>query len=145
MASRGLGVLTPRAPSPSFARYSPTPHPRSRLRWDPGRGESPRDAHASSTTQPLHGVQLLGVPAEAIRTDVPHRPELWGDIRRWYRLSAQWADTQAKSLAGLGAEVVVRRGELVVRVLGPIPALFRGFILHADDPDDPYVFRIDLT
>jgi hypothetical protein len=48
-------------------------------------------------------------------------------------------------LAGLGAEVLVWHGELVVRVLGPIPALLRGFILHADDPDDPYVFRIDLT
>ncbi len=32
--------------------------------------------------------QLLGGPAEAIRTDVPHRPELWGDICGWYRPSA---------------------------------------------------------
>jgi hypothetical protein len=48
-------------------------------------------------------------------------------------------------LAGLGAKVLVRHGELVVRVLGPIPALLRGFILHPDDPEDPYVFRIDRT
>ena len=32
--------------------------------------------------------QVLGVPDEAIRTDVPHHPEIWGDLCGWYRFSA---------------------------------------------------------
>jgi uncharacterized protein DUF664 len=39
----------------------------------------------------------------------------------------------------------VRRGELVLRGTSPIPALYRGFVLHADDAADPYVFRVDLS
>lgn len=89
--------------------------------------------------------QALGVPDEGIRTDVPHHPELWGDLCGWYRLSAQWTDLQSRSLAGLGAEVFVRGSQLTIRVLSPIPALYRGFPLHPDDDTDPYVFRIDLS
>lgn len=33
----------------------------------------------------------------------------------------------------------------MVRALSPIPALYRGFLLHPDDDKDPYVFRIDLS
>jgi hypothetical protein len=32
----------------------------------------------------------------------------------------------------------------MVRALSPIPALCRGFALHPDDEQDPYVFRIEL-
>lgn len=46
---------------------------------------------------------------------------------------------------GLGAEVFVRRGRLMIRLWNPMPALFKGFVLHADDEKDPYVFRIDLS
>jgi hypothetical protein len=46
---------------------------------------------------------------------------------------------------GAGAEVFVRRGRLVLRALSPIPAVYRGFVLHPDDDKDPYVFRIDLS
>ncbi len=88
---------------------------------------------------------LLGVPDEAIRTDVPHHPELWGDLCGWYRPRAQRTDMQAWSMAGAGAEVVVRRGRLVLRALSPVPALYRGFPLHPDDDTDPDVFRIDLS
>ncbi len=52
---------------------------------------------------------------------------------------------QAWSMAGAGAEVLVRRGQLMLRALSPIPALYRGFLLHPDDDKDPYVFRIDLS
>jgi hypothetical protein len=45
----------------------------------------------------------------------------------------------------LGAEVVVRRGQLMLRALSPIPAVNRGLALHPDDERDPYVFRIDLS
>ena len=36
--------------------------------------------------------QLLGVPDEVIRTDVPHHPEVWGDLCGWYRFSAHPTD-----------------------------------------------------
>ena len=32
----------------------------------------------------------------------------------------------------------------MIRAFSPIPALRRGFVLHPDDPDDPYVFRIEF-
>jgi hypothetical protein len=32
----------------------------------------------------------------------------------------------------------------MIRLLSPIPALYRGFLLHPDDDRDPYVFRIEL-
>jgi hypothetical protein len=86
---------------------------------------------------------LLGVPEPALRTDVPHHPEIWGDLCGWYRFSAYPTDP-ARLALGAGAEVVVRRGRLVIRFQSPIPALYRGFLLHPDDDSDPYVFRIDL-
>jgi hypothetical protein len=89
--------------------------------------------------------QALGVPGEAIRTDVPHHPELWGELCGWYQLAAQWTDMMSRSMAGLGAEVFVRSGQLMIRVLSPIPLLYRGFLLHPDDDQDPYIFRIDLS
>jgi CubicO group peptidase (beta-lactamase class C family) len=88
---------------------------------------------------------LIGVPDEAIRTDVAHHPELWGDLCGWYRLSARLTDARARLLAGAGVEVLVRGGRLVIRGLSPIPAVYRGFALHPDDASDPSVFRIDLT
>ena len=88
--------------------------------------------------------EVLGVSDEIIRTDVPHHPELWGDLRGWYQLSAQWTDMQSRLMAGLGAEVFVRGDQLMIRVLSPIPLLYRGFVLHPDDENDPDVFRIDL-
>jgi CubicO group peptidase (beta-lactamase class C family) len=87
--------------------------------------------------------RLLGVADEVIRTDVPHRPEIWGDLCGWYRFSTYRGDP-AKFAIGAGAEVVVRRGQLMIRALSPIPALYKGFALHPDDQKDPYVFRIAL-
>ena len=89
--------------------------------------------------------ELLGVPDEVIRTDVPHHPEIWGELCGWYPVSAQLTDTQARGFAGLGAEVFVRRGQLTLRALSPVPAVYRGFPLHPDDDKDPRVFRIDLS
>lgn len=39
----------------------------------------------------------------------------------------------------------MRRGQLTLRALSPVPAVYRGFPLHPDDDKDPYVFRIDLS
>ena len=87
--------------------------------------------------------RLLGVPDPVIRTDVPHHPEIWADLCGWYRFSAHPTDP-ARFAIGAGAEVFVRHGQLMIRFLSPIPALYRGFLLHPDDDRDPYVFRIEL-
>lgn len=89
--------------------------------------------------------QILGVREPVVRSDVPQRPEVWREICGWYPFSGPLTDMRARSMFGLGAEVLVRRGQLMVRLWNPIPALFRGFVLHSDDETDPYVFRIDLS
>jgi hypothetical protein len=33
----------------------------------------------------------------------------------------------------------------MLRAFSPVPAVYKGFPLHADDGKDPYVFRIDLS
>ncbi len=88
---------------------------------------------------------LIGVPDEAIRTDLPQRPEIWNQLCGWYGVRAQPTDMMAWLNAGAGAQVVVRRGRLVLRALSPIPVLYRGLVLHPDDENDPYVFRLDLS
>jgi CubicO group peptidase (beta-lactamase class C family) len=86
---------------------------------------------------------LLGVPVDAVRTDIPHRPELWSDLCGWYSFRGSLRDVQKWFV--VGAEVSVRRGQLTLRALSPIPALNRGLPLHPDDDEDPCVFRIDLS
>ena len=95
--------------------------------------------------EPVGGMlrQLLGVPKDVIQTDVPQHPERWGDLCGWYRFSTHTTDP-ARFALGAGAEVFVRRSQLMMRFLSPIPALYKGVPLHPDDESDPYVFRIDL-
>jgi CubicO group peptidase (beta-lactamase class C family) len=88
---------------------------------------------------------LLGVPDDAVRIDIPQHPEIWKDICGRYELPGRLTDVRARLMLGAGAQVVVRRGQLVFRLLTPIPAAYRGFTLHPDDANDPYVFRIDLS
>jgi CubicO group peptidase (beta-lactamase class C family) len=88
---------------------------------------------------------LLGVPGEAIRADVPHHPEIWGEICGWYYLPGPLTDARVRGAFGAGIEVFVRRGQLMLRALTPVPAMYRGFVLHPDDSKDPYAFRIDLS
>jgi CubicO group peptidase (beta-lactamase class C family) len=88
---------------------------------------------------------LLDVPAEGIRTDVPQHPELWGEISGWYQLSTPMTDPRSRLRVGAGAEVLARRGELIFRFLNLVPTLYRGFPLHPDDENDPYIFRIDFS
>jgi CubicO group peptidase (beta-lactamase class C family) len=87
---------------------------------------------------------LIGAPDDVIRTDVPRRPDRWGDLCGWYRLTGPLTDVRMRGMLGAGAEVYVHRGQLMMRALTPIPALYRGFPLHPDDLADPTVFRIDL-
>jgi hypothetical protein len=44
-----------------------------------------------------------------------------------------------------GAEAFVRRGQLTLLPVTPVPALAPRTALHPDDPGGPYVFRIDLS
>lgn len=85
---------------------------------------------------------LLELGTEGIRADVPHHPEVWGDLCGWYSLRGSWRDVQKWLLAG--AQITVRGGRLVLRPELPLPGL-PGFPLHPDDPADLHVFRVDLS
>lgn len=87
---------------------------------------------------------LLGVPAGGIRTGVAQQPRIWGELCGWYSLPGPLTDARARGALGAGAEVFIRRGQLMLRGLTPVPAMRRGMVLHPDDPGDPYVFRMDL-
>jgi CubicO group peptidase (beta-lactamase class C family) len=86
---------------------------------------------------------VLDVPDQVVRGDVPHHPEIWGDICGRYQLPPRVTDVRARLMTGAGAEVFVRDGRLMVRLLSPVPALYRGVPLDPDDDRDPYAFRID--
>jgi Beta-lactamase len=88
---------------------------------------------------------LLDVPDDAIRTEVPHHPELWGELCGRYRPPARISDLRQRLAIPGGVEVFVRGGRLMIRALTPVPALYRGLPLHPDDADDPYIFRLDLS
>jgi CubicO group peptidase (beta-lactamase class C family) len=88
---------------------------------------------------------VLDVPDATIRTDVPQHPEVWSELCGRYPLEAPLTDMRTRAMLGLGGRVFVRSGQLMVRVLTPVPAGYRGFVLHPDDEADPYVFRIDLS
>jgi hypothetical protein len=87
--------------------------------------------------------EILGVSEDVIRTDVPHHPQLWAELCGWYAFRGSLRDVQRWFIAG--AEVFVRRGQLVLRAVSPLPAANRGLPLHPDDKEDPYVFRVDLS
>ena len=86
---------------------------------------------------------VLGVPDDAIRTDVAHHPQVWRDICGWYSFRGSMRDIQKWFIAG--AEVFVRHGRLMIRPFTPVPSLLRGLPLRPDDDSDPYVFRVDLS
>jgi len=87
--------------------------------------------------------RLLHVPADVVRTDVTHHSEFWHDLTGWDRATALRTDP-ARLALGPGVKVAARGGRLTLRPFSPIPSLLRGFVLHPDDPDDPYVFRIEF-
>ena len=88
-------------------------------------------------------LDLLGVPAPRVRTDIAPHPELWPDLCGRYRLPARISDLRGRMAMGRGAEVYVHGGRLMARIRSPIPALRRGSALHPDDESDPLVFRMD--
>ncbi len=88
--------------------------------------------------------ELLEVGPDHPRGAFPQHPEIWGRLCGRYRFQPP-ADLRQELMLGLGAEVVVRGGHLLVRVLTPIPVLYRGLPLEPDDPADPFVFRLDFS
>jgi CubicO group peptidase (beta-lactamase class C family) len=88
--------------------------------------------------------EMLRIPDEAVRSDIPQHPEIWGDLCGRYQLSPV-GDLRGRLMTGAGAQILVRRGRLMVRLLTPIPPFYRGIRLHPDDEADPYVFRLDLS
>ena len=86
---------------------------------------------------------ILRAPDPVIRADVPHHLEIWTDVCGWYSFRGSFRDAQKWFIAG--AEVFVRRGQLTLRPVTPVPALACGLALHPDDAGDPYVFRFDLS
>jgi CubicO group peptidase (beta-lactamase class C family) len=88
---------------------------------------------------------LLGLPDDAVRTDIPQHPEIWSDICGWYGPPGGLTGVRAMAMVGAAARVAVRRGQLTIRGLSPLPPLLKGFRLHPDDENDPYMFRIDLS
>jgi len=88
---------------------------------------------------------LLDVPDEIVRSDVPHHPEIWDEICGRYQLPQHISDLRGRVMMGSGVQVFVRGGQLMVRLLTPLPALYRGLPLHPDHEMDPYVFRLDTS
>ena len=89
---------------------------------------------------------LLGARADEPRLDVPERPEVWDELCGWYGLAPGiLTNARPRLLIGGGAEVLVRGNYLTLRAYTPVPRLRRAHRLHADDPADPYLFRLDLT
>jgi CubicO group peptidase (beta-lactamase class C family) len=90
--------------------------------------------------------QLLGLPANAIRTDLPPHSEVWHRLCGRYGMQpGPVTNLFTRLFMGAGAEVTVRGGHLLLRPMTPVPALRRGMRLHPDDENDPYVFRVDFS
>ncbi len=88
--------------------------------------------------------ELIGAPPDGVRDDVPQHPEIWGDLCGRYSVDVPLSDVRIKAFLGGGFEVFVRGGRLHFRFLSPIPPLYRGFVLHPDDENDPDAFRIEF-
>jgi len=57
--------------------------------------------------------RLLGLPDQAIRTDIPARPETWHEICGWYTPDpGPVTNLFVRAPMGAGAEVMVRAGHL---------------------------------
>jgi hypothetical protein len=89
---------------------------------------------------------LLRLPTDPVRADVEPHPEVWSELCGWYAPTpGPVTNLFTRALMGAGAEVMVERKTLLLKPMSPVPAMRRGMPLHADDGDDPYVYRIDLS
>jgi CubicO group peptidase (beta-lactamase class C family) len=87
--------------------------------------------------------RLAGLPGDPIRDDVAPHPEVWPALAGWYAPDAgPVTNLFPRVIMGAGIEVRVRRGELVLTSLTPVPGLSTDLVLHPDEPDDPRVYRV---
>ena len=90
--------------------------------------------------------QLLGLPRNPLRVDVPPRPEVWAELCGRYGFPpGPMTNVVLRLLMGAGARVRVRDRQLLLQALSPASVMRRGLRLHPDDPEDPYVFRVDMA
>lgn len=90
--------------------------------------------------------RLLDLPDDPIRRDIPPRPDIWKQLCGWYSPDpGPLTNLFTRAIWGAGADVTIDGGQLMVRPLHPLPTLRHGMHLHPDDPDDPYVFRVDFA
>lgn len=90
--------------------------------------------------------ELLGLPEDPVRRDLAPRAEVWSELCGWYSPTpGPVTNLFSRALIGAGAEVVVEHNELMFKPITPLPAMRKGMRLYPDDPDDPYVFRVDLS
>jgi hypothetical protein len=89
--------------------------------------------------------RLLGLPDDEFRTDIAVHPEVWDDICGWYSPPpGPMTNLFTRLIMGAGLEVRVKDKALQVRPLTPVPAM-RPTALRPDAPDDPFVFRVDMS
>jgi len=88
---------------------------------------------------------LLAMPDGAEHRELPHHPEIWSGLCGRYGLPPSAADLRQRVMLGAGVEVFVSGGRPMLRLLTPIPVLYRGLPLEPDDERDPYVFRLDTS
>jgi CubicO group peptidase (beta-lactamase class C family) len=86
---------------------------------------------------------VLGIPGDVVRTAIPHHPEIWTDLCGWYAFPGSLRDVQKWGVAGV--QVLVRHGQLTLRLVTPVPGLPREFALHPEDGEDPCLFWVDLS
>jgi CubicO group peptidase (beta-lactamase class C family) len=106
-------------------------------------------SHAAMTWLPRELDRLLrrivGVPEDAVRHDIPQRPDTWPELCGRYRLPPRISDVRQILATGGGVEVAVRGGRLMARLRTPVPGLSAWHPLHPDDAVDPAVHRVDLS
>lgn len=64
---------------------------------------------------------------------------MWSDICGWY---GPVTNLFTRAAFGAGLQARVRRGDLLLQPMTPLPPMRSGFPLHPDEPEDPHVFRV---
>jgi len=99
-----------------------------------------------AVTGPIAGAvlrDLLDVPDDVAASDIPQRPQGWGQLCGRYSLGPGLLTDPQPRMLGPAVEVAVSGRNLVLRGQIPVPAVRRGLRLHPDG-DDPDVFRVNL-
>jgi hypothetical protein len=88
--------------------------------------------------------ELLGLPGEAAAPSATHDPGTWTDLCGRYVFQPRISDLRARLMLRGGAEVFVRGGQLMVRLVTSVPGIHPDLPLQPLADQDPSVFRLDL-